>query len=86
MMKRLMVLIFCLSLGCAVSLAQSSQPAPTAKSSADATAGSDEEPDAPVAQPAKADKGSAESPTDTAWDMLKTALSDSETKALLSAH
>jgi HEAT repeat protein len=81
MMKRLLVLIFCLLLGGAVSLAQTPQAAPATQSPADATAGNDDEPDAPVAQPAKADKSSAESPTDTAWGMLKTALSDSETKA-----
>jgi HEAT repeat protein len=81
MMKRQMILILFLLLGCAVSLAQTRQATPAAQSPAGATTEDDEEPDAPVGQPAKPDKGSADSPTATAWDMLKTALSDSKTQA-----
>ena len=79
MMKRWMVLICFLCLVGAVSLAQTQQAAPRTESPADTSNGNGEEPDAPVAQPAKADKTSVEQETNTAWEMLKTALSDSKT-------
>jgi len=77
MMKRRMVLLCVLLLAGASSLAQTGQAANPAQPAADTAAESGEEPDAPVAQP---DKGSAD-PETTAWDMLKTALSDSKTQA-----
>jgi hypothetical protein len=81
MMKRWMVLICFLCLVGAVSLAQSKDAAPPAQPPADTTTGSGEEPDAPVAQSAKAAKTSVESASDTAWNMLNAARSDSSTKA-----
>lgn len=82
MMKAWMVLIFFACLGRPVSLAQTQQAAPPAQSApADANPDNDEEPDAPVAPPAKSANTSVESGTNTAWEMLKAALSDSKTKA-----
>jgi HEAT repeat protein len=81
MKKRWMVLICVLLLASAVSRGQTQQVAPAAQSPADATTVDGEEPDAPVAPAVKADKGSVESETNAAWEMLKTALSDSKTQA-----
>ena len=81
MKKRWMVLICVLLLAGAVSRGQTQQGAPPAQSPADATAVDGEEPDAPVAPAVKADKGSVESETNAAWELLKTALSDSKTQA-----
>jgi HEAT repeat protein len=81
MMKRWMVLIWSLCLAGAVSLAQTQQAAPPAQPPADTTTGSGEEPDAPVAQSAKAAEASGESASDTAWNMLNAARSDSRTQA-----
>ena len=74
-MKTWMVLICFLCLFGAVSLAQTQQAPP-----ADTSAGNGEEPDVPVAQSASVDR-SVESGTNTAWEMLKAALSDSKTQA-----
>jgi HEAT repeat protein len=82
MMKKWMVLIYSLCLVGAVSLAQTPHAAPPAQPPADTTTGSSEEPDAPVAQSAEAAKTSVESATNTAWEMLKAALSDTKTQAL----
>jgi hypothetical protein len=75
-MKRWMILIYILLLAGAA-VAQTQHAAKPAQSPADTAADSGEEPDAPVAQ---ANKDNAD-PETTAWDMLKTALSDSSTKA-----
>jgi HEAT repeat protein len=80
-MKRWMVLICFLCLVGAVSLGQTQQAAPPAQPPANTTSGNGEEPDAPVAQSAKAVKTSVESGTNTAWEILKAALSDSKTQA-----
>lgn len=81
-MKAWTVLIFFLCLVRPESLAQTQQAAPAAQSApADTTTDNGEEPDAPVAPPAKPADTSAESETDTAWEMLKTALSDTKAKA-----
>lgn len=80
MIKICRVLICFLCLLGAVSLAQTQQTAPTPQSPADTATDNGDEPDVPVAQSAKADKSSPQSVTDTAWDMLKTALSDSDSK------
>ena len=64
MKKRWVTLICVLVLAGAVSRGQTQQAAPTAQSSADATAGDGEEPDAPVTQAIKTDKGNPESETD----------------------
>jgi HEAT repeat protein len=73
-----MVVICFLCLVGAVSLAQTQQAAPPANT----TSGNGEEPDAPVAQSAKAANTSVESGTNSAWKILKAALSDSKTQAL----
>ena len=80
-MRKWMVLICFLCLAGAVSLAQTQQAAPPAQSTADTTTDNGEEPDVPVAQSAKAEKTSVESATNTAWKMLKAALSESRTQA-----
>ena len=61
-----------------VTLAQTQQAAPPANT----TSGNGEEPTAPAAQSAKAATASVESGTNTAWGILKDALSDSKTQAL----
>jgi HEAT repeat protein len=76
-----MVVICCLCLVGVVSLAQTQQAAPPAQPPANTTSGNGEEPDAPVARSAKATKTSVESGTNTAWEILKAALSDSKTQA-----
>jgi HEAT repeat protein len=81
MMRRWIITICVLLLAAAALLAQTQQAAPAAQSPADSTVESGDEPDAPVAQAAKTDKGSVESETAAAWDMLKNALSDTQTKA-----
>jgi hypothetical protein len=81
MKKRWMVLICVLLLAGAVSRGQTQQTAPPAQSPADATAVDGEEPDAPVTQAVKTDKGNPEAETNAAWEMLKTALSDTKTQA-----
>ena len=75
------VLIFFFCLASAVGRAQTQPAASPAQSTPDTSAGSGEEPDSPVAQPAKADKGDVQAQTSAAWEMLKTALSDSKTQA-----
>jgi HEAT repeats len=80
--KRWMLLPCFLCLVGAVRLAQTQQEAPPPQSApADTTADNGEEPDAPVPQSAKANKTSVESETNTAWEMLDAALSDSKTQA-----
>jgi HEAT repeat protein len=81
MMMIRIVLICFLCLASAVSRAQMQQPAPPAQSTADTNTDNSEEPDAPVAQSATAEKGDVESQTNTAWEMLRTALSDSKAQA-----
>ena len=81
MKNRWMALICVLLLAGAVSRGQTQQAAPAAQSPADATAVDGEEPDAPVTQAVKADKGSVESETNAAWEMLKAALSETKTQA-----
>jgi HEAT repeat protein len=80
-MNKLAVLICILCLAGAVSLAQTQQASPPAQPASDKAVDSGDEPDIPVAQSAKADKSSVESTTNAAWEMLKTALSDSKTQA-----
>jgi HEAT repeat protein len=80
-MRIRIVLICFLCLASAVSRAQTQPTATPAQSTADTNADNSEEPDAPVAHSATADKGDLESGTNTAWDMLRTALSDSKTQA-----
>ena len=79
---RIWVVLSCfLCLAGAVSRAQKQQAAPTAQSTVDTSTDNGEEPDAPVVKTATADSGNPESETDTAWEMLKTALSDSKAQA-----
>ena len=78
MMKRLIVLICFLCLVGAVSLGQTQQAAPPANT----TSGNGEEPAAPAAQSVKVATASVESGMNTAWEILKDALSDSKTQAL----
>jgi HEAT repeat protein len=78
MMKIRMVLICFLCLASAMSRAQTQQAAPPAQSTADTDTYNSEEPDAPVTQSATAEKGDVESGTTTAWDMLRTAVSESK--------
>ncbi len=73
-----MVLICFLCLAGAVSRAQTQQPSPPAQSTADTNTENSEEPDAPVTQSATVEKGNVESGTNTAWDMLRTAVSESK--------
>jgi HEAT repeat protein len=80
MKDRWMAVICVLLLAGAVSRGQTQQAAPAAQSPADATTVDGEEPDAPVTQ-AVTDKGNPESETNAAWEMLKTALSDTKTQA-----
>ncbi len=80
-MNKLAVLICILCLAGAVSLAQTQPASPPAQPASDKAVDSGDEPDVPVAQSAKADKSSVESTTNAAWEMLKTALSDSKTQA-----
>jgi HEAT repeat protein len=75
------VLICFLCLASAVSRAQTQPAAPPPQSTADTNTDNSEEPDASVVKTATADNGNAESGTDTAWEMLKTALSDSKAQA-----
>jgi HEAT repeat protein len=81
MKNRWMALICVLLLAGAVSRGQTQQAAAAAQSPADATTVDGEEPDAPVTQAIKADKGSVESETNAAWEMLKAALADTKTQA-----
>lgn len=74
-MKRWMILVYILLLAGAAGVAQTRQAAAPAQPAADTTAESDEEPDAPLAQPNSAD---AET---NAWGMLKDALADTKTQA-----
>jgi HEAT repeat protein len=80
MMKIRLVLILFLGVVSTVTLLHAQQPASSVQAPADTNTDNGDEPDVPVAQPAK-DQSSAESGTDTAWDMLKTALSDTKTQA-----
>jgi len=79
-MKMWMALVVFASLLGFAMLAQSGalsgQAAPAA-----ATTDSDEEPDQPVAKPAKPPGASVETQTSAAWDMLNTALSDTRIQA-----
>jgi HEAT repeat protein len=75
-----MVLICFLCLASAISRAQTQQAAPPAQSTADTNTDNSEEPDAPVTQSATAEKGDVVSGTETAWDMLRTAVSESKPK------
>jgi HEAT repeat protein len=80
-MTRIRVVLICfLCLATAVSRAQTQQAAPPAQSTADTNTDNSEEPDAPVTQSATAEKGDGVSGTDTAWDMLRTAVSESKPK------
>lgn len=75
------VLICLLCLANDVTRAQMQQAAPSSQSTADTNNGDGEEPDAPVLKSSVTDKGNVESATDTAWEMLNTALADSKTQA-----
>ena len=75
-MKRWMILVYVVLLA-AAAVAQTPQAATPSQPPANASVGSGEEPDDPVA---RANKDDAD-PETTAWEMLKTALSDSSTKA-----
>jgi HEAT repeat protein len=80
MMRTWWILICFSCLTGTASSAQTQEAAPPAQS-AQADTGNDKEPDAPVTQSATASKPSVESETSTAWEMLKTALSDAKTQA-----
>jgi len=71
-----MILVYVVLLA-AAAVAQTPQAATPSQPPANASVGSGEEPDDPVA---RANKDDAD-PETTAWEMLKTALSDSSTKA-----
>jgi HEAT repeat protein len=73
-----MLLICFLCLATAMGRAQTHQAAPPAQSAADTNSDNSEEPDTPVTQSATATKGDVESGTTTAWDMLRTAVSESK--------
>ncbi len=75
------VLICFLCLASIVGRAQTQKAASPAQSTADTNTDNSEEPDAPVTQSVSAEKGDAASMTSTAWDMLRTALSDSKAQA-----
>ena len=78
-MMNIRVLLICfLCVATAVSRAQTHQAAPPAQSTADTNTENTEEPDAPVTQSATAEKGDVVSGTTTAWDMLRTAVSESK--------
>ena len=78
-MKRIRMLLICfLCLASAMGRAQTHQAAPPAQSAADTNSDNSEEPDTPVTQSATATKGDVESGTTTAWDMLRTAVSESK--------
>jgi HEAT repeat protein len=75
------LVVFANVLGLA-SFAESRQAASSAQSAPAATTpDNDEEPDVPVAKPAKAAGTSVEAQTNAAWTMLNAALSDTTTKA-----
>jgi HEAT repeat protein len=74
-------LVCVLLLACAVSRAQTQQAAPPSQTPANATAAEGDEPDAPVSQAVKVDKDNPQAEANAAWDMLKTALSDTKTQA-----
>lgn len=80
MMMIRMVLICFLCVASAVSRAQTQQAAPPAQSTADTNTDNSEEPDAPVTQSATAEKGDVVSGREAAWDMLRTAVSESKPK------
>jgi HEAT repeat protein len=81
-MKRLIILVVFASLLGFVTLAQSAAPASSGQAAgAAATTDSDEEPDQPVAKPAKPTDTSVEAQTNAAWDMLNAALSDTKIQA-----
>ena len=75
------VLICFLCLASIVGRAQTQKAASPAQSTADTNTDNSEEPDAPVTPSVSAEKGDAASMTSTAWDMLRTALSDSKAQA-----
>jgi HEAT repeat protein len=72
-----MALIIFAALLAPAGLAQNGAPASTGQAAAD----NDEEPDQPVAKPAHPTRISVEDQTNTAWDMLNTALSDTKPQA-----
>ena len=74
-MKRWMILVYVILLA-AAAVAQTRQTATPSQAPANTSVDSGEEPDDPVTQ---ANKNA--DPETTAWEMLKTALSDSSTKA-----
>jgi HEAT repeat protein len=81
-MKRWIALVVFASLLGFAMLAQSGAPASSGQAApAAATADSDEEPDQPVAKPAKPTGTSVEAQTSAAWDMLNAALSDTKIQA-----
>ncbi len=81
-MKMWMALVVFASLLGFARLAQSGAPASSGQAApAAATTDSDEEPDQPVAKPAKPTATSVESQTSAAWDMLNAALSDTKIQA-----
>ena len=63
-----------------MTLSQAQHSTPPVQAPADTNTDNGDEPDVPVAQPVQ-DKSSTQSGTDTAWEMLKTALSDTKTQA-----
>jgi HEAT repeat protein len=81
MMRIWIVLICSLCLAGAVSRAQTQHAASPPQQTADSNADNSEEPDSPATQSTAAEKGNVESGTNTAWGMLKTALSDTKTQA-----
>jgi HEAT repeat protein len=81
-MKRWIALVVFASLFGFAMLAQSGAPASSGQAApAAATVDSDEEPDQPVAKPAKPTGTSVEAQTSAAWDMLNAALSDTKIQA-----
>jgi len=81
-MKRWIALVVFASLLGFAGLAQSRAPASSGQAApAAATADSDEEPDQPVAKPAKPTGTGVEAQTSAAWDMLNAALSDTKIQA-----
>ena len=80
-MRIWMVLVCFLWLANGVTRAQMQQPAPSAQPIADKNNGDRGETAAPAVKSPATDKSNVEAGTDTAWEMLNTALADSKTQA-----
>jgi HEAT repeat protein len=80
-MKTWLALFIFLNLLCPANWANSQQPASKQAAPAASSSDSDEEPDVPVAKPDKSAPATVEEQTTNAWNMLTTALANTDTKA-----